>query len=142
MPQIVLKKNFGSGGGQLTPRGSAGRPALVNVLNALIDDIAASNSATQSGTATLVAGTVTINSGVAFSANAKILVSVNGAIAGSANFSCVTVSARTPGADGVAEFTITAVIADGTLDADAAGDVDWLIHDPDAVATPNIIKEA
>lgn len=133
MPQTLttIPDDFGSGGKGIAPNSAPkGSPTLVQALQEL--QAALTTGATgkiQTGTATLVAGTVTVDTTVSISANSKIYVSAAERPAGSTNFAGLAVVAVTPGAPGVGEFDIEAVIADGSIDSDAAFDVNWMIVD-------------
>lgn len=83
----------------------------------------------QRGTLAMVAGTGTVAAGITVTANSRILVSLKGRPTGSTNYAGVAVTARTAGGPGVGAFTVEFIVAAGTIDADAAGDVDWLILD-------------
>lgn len=124
---ITIPDDYGSGGKGISPSGSHGVPPLRDALRATLDTGATGKF--QAGTATLVAGTVTVDTTIALTANSRILVSHRTRPTGSANYAGLAVVSDTPGAVGVAEFTIEAIIADGSIDSDAAGDVDWMIID-------------
>ncbi len=83
------------------------------------------------GTATLIAGTVTVDTTVTLTANSVISMTP-GTITGSTNFASVgeLTASRVTGAPGVAEFIIQANLATGAIDTDAAGPVMWAIHEP------------
>jgi hypothetical protein len=106
----------------------ASRGVLVHIefpMNAILARTAAANI--QKGSTTLVSGTATVDTTIVLTATSQILVSHDGNPTGSTNYAGLAVTSRTPGAAGVAAFTINALVAAGTIDSDAAGDVDWLI---------------
>lgn len=125
---ITVPDDFGSGGKGIAPNSAPkGTATLAEILQALIGT--GLGSKFQSGSGTLVAGTFTVSAGIELTANSRIVVSHDGRPTGSANYAGLAVTTRTPGASGVAAFTVEALIADGTIDSDAAGDVDWIIID-------------
>lgn len=84
--------------------------------------------AMQAVNATLVNGTVTINSGIVVAATSEVIAFPKGAITGSTNFGCVQeliASRSVPGT-----IVIQAVGNDGAIDADAAGAVRVVILTP------------
>lgn len=82
--------------------------------------------------ATLVAGTVTIATGITVAANSEVIPLLIGAIAGSTNFASLRElkASRVNGAPGVGTVVIQAVGADGALDVDAAGAIRVVILTP------------
>lgn len=126
----TIPADFLSGGKGLTPNQSAGDPDLLSLLQELQGALA--NAATgmiQRGTATLASGTATVDTTIVLGANSRIFVSMAERPTGSTNFAGIAVVSTTTGAAGVATFTIEALVAAGTIDADAAGDVNWMIID-------------
>jgi hypothetical protein len=112
----------------LTTTDKASAVAAINEVNAL----AIQAIKMQAVDATLVNGTVTINTVIVVAADSEIVAFPKGAITGSANFACVQelIASRTPGGAGVASIVIQAVGADGAIDADAAGAVRVVILTP------------
>lgn len=124
---LIIPDDFGSGGKGLSPSGSHGTPSLRDSLRASL--VNGPTSRVQSGRGTLVAGTLTIDAGVAISDDSRITATLAGALSGTTNFAGLSISARTSGEEGTAEFTIQAITAAGALDADAAAAVDFTIVD-------------
>lgn len=123
--------DFGSGGKGISP---SAKPPDCETLATTLQEIQAAlgTGATgklQTGTGTLVAGTFTVDTTIVLTADSKILYNMAERPTGSTNFAGLAVVARTNGAAGVAEFTIEAIVAAGTIDNDAVGDVDWTIVD-------------
>ena len=104
--------------------------ALVEAAEALA--VAEQGVKMQAVNATLVAGTVTINSGITVTADSDVDPLLIGAITGSTNFASLRElkSSRVAGAPGVGTVVIEAVGADGAKDTDAAGAIRVLIFDP------------
>lgn len=128
MPSALsIPDDFGSGGKGISPSGSHGTPSLRDVLRALLDN--GPTSRVQSGQGTLVAGTFTVNTGIALSASSRIMLTFSARPTGSTNLACLAVVARTNGAAGVAAFTVEAILATGLIDSDAAGTVAFVIVD-------------
>jgi hypothetical protein len=86
----------------------------------------------QAGTATLVSGTVDVATGITVAANSRVIPLMIGDITGSTNFAGLREikSSRVNGAPGVGTIRLQAVGADGQLDADAAGAIDFVILTP------------
>ncbi len=125
---ITVPDDFGSGGKGISPSSDPkGTSVLAKILQALIGT--GPTAKFQAGSASLVAGTLTVDTTIVLTANSRILVTHDGRPTASANYAGIAVTTRTPGATGVAAFTVEAIIADGTIDSDAVGDVDWLIID-------------
>lgn len=82
--------------------------------------------------ATLVAGTVTINTGITVAADSEVVPLAIGDITGSTNLAGLRElkSARVNGAPGVGSITVQAYTVTGVLDADAAGAIRVLIFAP------------
>jgi hypothetical protein len=134
MPATITPtpSDFGSGGKGLSP--SAPTPEGITLASKLQEHDAALGTGAagkfQTGTATLVAGTATVDTTIVLTANSKIqLTWAERPTIGGSGTGVLARVATTPGAAGVAEFTIEALEADGTIDAGAAGDVDWTIVD-------------
>jgi hypothetical protein len=133
MPATITPtpSDFGSGGKGLSP--SAPTPEGITLASKLQEHDAALGTGAagkfQTGTGTLVAGTFTVATTIVLTADSKILYNMAERPTGSTNFAGLSVVARTNGAAGVATFTIEAIVAAGTIDNDAVGDVDWVIVD-------------
>jgi len=84
-------------------------------------------AAIQAGQGTLVAGTFTVSAGIELTATSRILLTLAATPTGSTDFAGLAVTTTTPGAPGTASMTVQAIVAAGTIDADAAGAVDYLI---------------
>lgn len=125
MPLLTIPSSFGIGGAHLTP--SAGSPTLREVLVDL--QAAISTSASQRGTNALVAGTFTVNTGIVLTASSKIFLTMGARPGTTTNLACLAVTARTIGAAGVASFTVEMLLTTGAIDADATGNVHWMIVD-------------
>jgi hypothetical protein len=126
-----VPNDFGSGGKGIAPNSAPkGSPTLAEALQELQAALATgATGKIQTGTGTLVAGTFTVDTTIVLTANSKIFLSPAERPAGSANYVGLAVVSTTPGAAGVAEFDVEAVITDGSIDADAAFDVNWMIVD-------------
>lgn len=127
----TIPDDFGSGGKGIAPNSAPkGTATLVELLQEM--QVALATGATgkfQSGSATLVAGTVTVATTIVLTANSRILVSHDGRPTGSTDYAGLAVVSRTAGAAGVADFVLEAIVAAGTIDIDAVGDIDWMIID-------------
>jgi hypothetical protein len=99
-----------------------------------IEALAEAAPAMQPVNATLVAGTVTINTGITVAANSEVVAFPTGVITGSTNFAMVRElkASRVNGAPGVGTLVIEALGSDGAKDADAAGQVRVVIFTPQA----------
>jgi hypothetical protein len=107
---------------------------LINAaLNAALDaDQSDSLASFQAGAATLVAGTVTVATGITVSADSEVIPIAIGAITGSTNFGSLRElkASRVNGAPGVGTIVLEAVGADGAKDVDAAGAIRFVILTP------------
>lgn len=105
---------------------------LASIMQAAVDSVQRTNDTnvvTGVGTATLVAGTVVVNPGVAITASSKITLTLNtpgGATNGSQYK--VPTAGRTVGAAGVGTFTVTAVDTAGATVATDVSTLDYAIH--------------
>jgi hypothetical protein len=99
-----------------------------------IEALAEAAPSMQAVNATLVAGTVTINTGITVAANSEVDAKPTGVITGSTNFACVRElkASRVAGAPGVGTLVIEALGSDGAKDVDAAGQVRVVIFTPQA----------
>lgn len=88
--------------------------------------------AMQAVDATLVAGTVTIATGISVEPDSEVIPVLIGALTGSTNFASLgeLKASRVEGAPGTGEVVIQAYGADGALDSDAAGAIRVLILSP------------
>lgn len=88
----------------------------------------------QEATVTLASGTATINTVITLAANSRILCNPVGDITGSTDYAHCRekFASRVNGGAGVASAVIEALAANGTKDADAAGDVHLVILTPHA----------
>jgi hypothetical protein len=86
----------------------------------------------QTATATLVAGTATVASGIVVAANSEVIVFPTSTVTGSTNFaSCrELLASRVNGASGVGTVVVEALTNGGVLDSDAAGAVKIIILAP------------
>jgi len=67
------------------------------------------------------------SAGIELTATSRILLTLAATPTGSTDFAGLAVTTTTPGAPGTASMTVQAIVAAGTIDADAAGAVDYLI---------------
>jgi hypothetical protein len=97
--------------------------------NSIMAGAVASRTLPQAGTATLVAGVATVNTGVTITANSKVFVSLNtpGGATNGADYKVPTAS-LVVGAPGTGAFTITAVSTTGgaTVATDVST-VNWVV---------------
>lgn len=124
---LTIPDDFGAGGKGISPSGSHGTPSLRDILRACFDN--GPTGRIQSGQGTLVAGTFTVAAGIALGASSRIVLTFAERPGTTTNLATLAVTARTNGAEGVATFTVEAVLATGLIDADAVGAVDYVIVD-------------
>jgi hypothetical protein len=115
----------GNGASKIGIEDSATQITATNVETALAEIF----STFQRGVATLSSGTVTVGTTITVNSGSRILVSHKGRPTGSTNYAGLAVISRTVGGPATGDFVIEAIVAAGTIDADAAGDVDWMIID-------------
>lgn len=86
----------------------------------------------QAVNATLVAGTITIATGITVASNSEVVPILIGALTGTTNFGSLgeLKASRVNGAPGTGSITIQAYGDDGALDVDAAGAIRVLIFNP------------
>jgi hypothetical protein len=102
------------------------------VSDTALEDLAASAPGMQAVNATLVAGTVTVSTGITVAATSEVIPLQIGAITGSTNFGSLRElkASRVNGAPGTGSIVIQAVGNDGALDVDAAGAIRVVILTP------------
>jgi hypothetical protein len=124
-----------STGGGTSLRAGVYVELAAGALAALVGDayaLAAAAPAMQEASATLVAGTATVNTGLTIATNSKVLAYPTGVITGSTNFAMVRElkASRVNGAPGVGTVIIEALTNTGVLDSDAAGAIDIVVLTP------------
>lgn len=124
--QVSTDRDFGVPAGILVGFDADGDPLVL--LSPLTKGLVDPDTFRQSGTATLVAGTVDVDTTIHLNASSQILLTPEG-LSGSTNFAYLDISARTDGDIGTASFTITASTASHAADTDCVGDVHWVILD-------------
>jgi hypothetical protein len=117
--------------GLLSALSTAEQGSVVGAINEVYD-FATAAPAMQAVNATLVAGTVTINSSITVATDSEVVPVLIGALSGTTNFGQVgeLKASRVNGAPGVGTVVIQAYGDDGALDVDAAGAIRVLIFTP------------
>lgn len=111
-------------------------PALAPMVWALFGNVTGNGESPgmQAVNATLMAGTVTINTGITVAANSEVIPVMIGALTGTTNLAMLgeLKASRVAGAPGVGTVVIQAYGDDGALDVDAAGAIRVIILTPQA----------
>ncbi len=119
----IPNTNLGGCGSQLAV------DLLRNTCTQAAADVNALQASVQKGVATLVLGTVTVDTTVTITASSVILVTMKtpaGVLTLTTGY-IARGSARTAGAPGVASFTIEAIVAAGSINVADLSVVDWAI---------------
>ncbi len=119
---------------ELPPGALAAFIAAQAAANSALEEALANAPLMQTASATLVAGTATINTVITVAANSVVFAFPTGVITGSTNYAhCRELAAsRVAGIAGVATVVIEALTNTGVLDSDAAGAIQVVILTPQA----------